>query len=58
MAVTMILYYKAELREKHKRVGDELNFAWLATFSCDLHTVGLERWPESGPHWFNKEQCK
>ena len=47
MAVAMILWYQADLREKHKRVWEELrvNYAWMATFSCDLHDVGLEKWP-------------
>ncbi len=27
---------RSELRDKHKRVWDEVNFVWLATFSCDL----------------------
>ena len=37
MAVAMILWYQADLREKHKRVWDELNYAWMATFSCDVY---------------------
>ena len=58
MAVAMILWYQADLREKHKRVWDELNFAWLATFSCDLHAVGLEKWPVTGPFAFDESQSK
>ena len=54
----MILWYQADLREKHKRVWDELNYAWLATFSCDLHAVGLEKWPRTGPFRFDEAQCK
>ena len=58
VAVAMILWYQADLREKHKRVWDELNFAWLATFSCDLHAVGLEKWPVTGPFAFDESQSK
>jgi hypothetical protein len=57
LAVAMILWYQADLREKHKRVWDELNYAWLATFSCDLHPVGMEKWPRTGPFAFNDIQC-
>ncbi len=39
----------------HKRVWDELNYAWLATFSCSLHTVRVERWPKTGPFAFTPE---
>ena len=53
----MILWYQAELREKHKRVWDELNYAWLATFSCELHPVGMEKWPRTGPFAFDETQC-
>jgi hypothetical protein len=52
------MWYQADIRDKHKRVWDELNYAWLATFSCDLHAVGLEKWPETGPSAFNKIQSK
>ncbi len=58
LAVAMIMWYQADLRNKHKRVWDELNYAWLATFSCDLHAVGLEKWPETGPFAFDKTQSK
>ena len=58
MAVAMILWYQADLREKHKRVWDELNYAWLATFSCDLHAVGLEKWPVTGTFAFDEAQSK
>ena len=54
LAVAMIMWYQADLRDKHKRVWDELNYAWLATFSCDLNAVGLEKWPETGPFAFDK----
>ncbi len=54
----MIMWYQADLRDKHKRVWDELNYAWLATFSCDLHAVGLEKWPETGPFAFYQTQSK
>jgi hypothetical protein len=54
----MIMWYQADLRDKHKRVWDQLNYAWLATFSCDLHAVGLEKWPETGPFAFNEAQSK
>ena len=57
LAVAMILWYQAELREKHKRVWDELNYAWLATFSCELHPVGMEKWPRTGPFAFDETQC-
>jgi hypothetical protein len=56
MAVAMIMLYQTELRESHKRVWDELNYAWLATFSCELHTVGVELWPETGPFVFTQDQ--
>jgi hypothetical protein len=60
LAVAMIMWYQANLslRDKHKRVWDELNYAWLATFLCDLHAVGLEKWPETGPFAFDKNQSK
>jgi hypothetical protein len=40
--------------------GDELNFAWTATFHSDLpvHPHVLERWPEDGPHAFTGEIIK
>ena len=52
------MWYQADLREKHKRVWDELIYAWLATFSCDLHAVGLEKWPVTGPFAFDEAQSK
>ncbi len=39
LAVAMTMWYQANLRDNHKRVWDELNYAWLATFSCDLHKI-------------------
>ena len=56
LAVAMIMWYQADLRDKHKRVWDELNYAWLAI--CDLHAVALEKWPETGPFAFDKVQSK
>ena len=56
MAVAMIMLYQTELRERHKCVWDELIYAWLAMFSCDLHTVGVERWPETGQFAFTPDQ--
>ncbi len=35
-----------------------LNYAWNATFHCDLHPNGLEKWPEDGPHAFNPAESK
>jgi hypothetical protein len=58
LAVAMIMWYQADLRDKHKRVWDELNYAWLATFSCVLNAVALEKWPETGPFAFDKVQSK
>jgi hypothetical protein len=58
LAVAMVMWYQADLRDKHQRVWDELNYAWLATFSCDLHAVGLEKWPETGPFALDKTQSK
>ncbi len=58
LAAAMILWYQADLREKHKRLWDELNYAWLATFSCDLHAVGWEKWPRTGLFRFDEVQCK
>jgi hypothetical protein len=58
LAVAMIMWYQADLRDKHKRVWDELNHVWLATFLCDLHAVGLEKWPETGPFALDKNQSK
>ncbi len=56
MAVAMNMLYQTKLRERHKRVWDELNYAWLATFSCDLHTVRVELWPETGLFAFTQDQ--
>ena len=58
LAVAMIMWYQADLSDKHKRVWDELNYAWLATFSCDLNAVGLQKLPETGPFAFDKTQSK
>ncbi len=49
----MILWHQAYLRGKHKHVWNELNYAWLATFSFDLHAVGLEEWSRNGPFRFD-----
>ncbi len=56
MATTM--WYQPDLRDKHKRIWDELNYAWVDTFSNDLNAASLELWPESGPYVFNKAQSK
>jgi hypothetical protein len=58
IAVDMILWYQPAFRAKQKRIWDELNFAWAATFAIDLTAAGLERRPKSGPHAFNKAQFK
>lgn len=52
-AVAMILFYEADLREKHTRTWDGLSAAWKATFHQDLSSRALEKWPEDGPHGFN-----
>jgi hypothetical protein len=35
-----------------------LNYAWNATFHCDIRPKGLEKWPEDGPHTFNTSESK
>jgi hypothetical protein len=35
-----------------------LNYAWNATFHCNLHPEGLKKWPEDAPHTFNTEESK
>ena len=35
-----------------------LNYAWSATFHCNLHPNGLEKWPETGTHAFTKAESK
>ncbi len=37
----------------------ELNYAWFATFHCDLYPNGLKKWQETGatgPHAFTKAE--
>ncbi len=54
MGVAMIMWYQADLREKHRRIWDQLYSARMATFSIDLTANGLKLWPVAGPHAFNK----
>ena len=58
LARAMILWYQHDLRLKHMRLWGELNYAWSATFHCDLHPNGLEKWPETGPHAFTQAESK
>ncbi len=58
LAIAMILWYQHDLRLKHMRLLGELNYAWSATFHCDLHPNGLEKWQVTGPHAFTKTESK
>ena len=56
MAVAMILWHDPDLRAKHSCAWDGLTAAWRATFHHDLTARDLEKWPEDGPHGFNKSE--
>ena len=57
MAVAMIMWYDTDIRAAHSSVWDALRFAWQASFHSALSAVGLEKWPTTGPHAFNEQQC-
>ena len=57
LAVAMILWYDTEIRAAHSKVWDTLQYSWHATFHTDLSAAGLEKWPTTGPHAFNEQEC-
>jgi hypothetical protein len=57
LAVAMIMWYDTDIRAAHSSVWDALQFAWQASFHSALSAVGLEKWPTTGPHAFNEQQC-
>ncbi len=61
LAIAMILWYQDDLRLKHMQLWPswgELKYAWSATFHCDLHPNGLEKWPKSEPHAFTESESR
>jgi hypothetical protein len=56
LAVAMILWHDPDLRAKHASAWDGLTAAWKATFHHDLTARDVEKWPEDGPHGFNKNE--
>jgi hypothetical protein len=45
----MIMCNQPNLQLTQLRLWEQLKNAWNATFHCDLHPNGLEKWLEDGP---------
>ncbi len=56
MAIAMIMWYQPDLRLTQLRLWEELKYAWNATFHCNLHPNGLEKWPAAERYWLQSER--